>query len=1196
MYVLAENEQRVLDQVAANPLTPIALVEPLVIRANAGEVIQITFTNKLSFPAGIHCQGVEYNPNTSDGAFIGNNLYTLANPGETANYIWKPVQEGIFGFSDLGNPLAFECGSNIHGLFGALVVEAEGSTWTDSITGGPINSGKFADIHNPNFPSYREFVIIFQDEQPILDKNGNPPIEPLTGKPSHTFTISYRSEPSRNRLKFPCPNCVGEESALSSWPYGDPATPIPRAYKGDQAKFKILHAGVKETHGFHLHTHQWRIEPNDPNSSIIDAIAVGPQQSFILDILHGAGSLQGSIGDSIWHCHLYPHFDMGMWGLWRVIDKLEDGFYADGVTPRKYPDGTPIPSLRPLPGRPVPPKPTFQHPGYPLFIPGTFGRKAPKPPAPENGGAGRVPAQIELDNLPFIGEGTAYVDPIPPGTPVRFYDIVAIEVPLKLNRAGWHDPQGRILCLAEDEDAIKFGHKDPEPLVIRANAGEGIHIRFTNKLPVFLGGNAFQELTVTNECGCHVHLVKFDVLVSDGGANGWNYDSGSDAQFKLDEFGKPILDTNENPILDTPKPIHYKWYADRELRACFFHDHFFPNSHQQHGYFACCVIEPAESEYLDVKTGLPIASGTKAIIKTPYSPDFREFVLFEHDFIITFDANGNPVNPPPFPSAPDDFGTMAFNYRNEPFQFRNGADPAYVFCSYVHGDPYTPLLEAYHKDPISVRLLHGAHEEQHTFNVNCLHWKFDPDDPHSGHIQGQTLTLSEQFDVRLDPSMEGCLDTTSDLRDYLYWSGGMDDLWLGMWGIIRIHNKKVPHLFPLSDNPSTPTESGNPLPVPNKNIQPPKATDPGMPWPVGTKINKYKVVALQKDIVYNQYEDHDPHGMIFVLAEQEAGVRAGRIPVRPLVLRVNEGESLEVTLINKLNPNIVNVPQPHPGDPPLPVPAFWPMGARVSMCPQLLHYWVRGSDGSAVGFNPDSTVGPGEAITYRWWAPHEHGIGNLWSFGDLVNHRHHGLWGAIITESKGSKYLHPRTLKQIRTGTEVVISNRYIPDFREFVVFMHNGLNLYDKNHVPINDDIRLDDPEDRGEKGFNYRSEALRNRVPSLQTQVDENIPVPCPDMDEVSKAFSSSVHEDPATPVFDAYLSDPVRFRVVMPADKPRNQSFLIHGHLWPLDPMSPTTNIISCQGSISVGKPHYQSRNFIPTNSVIAVEKTGQDDSEK
>lgn len=1121
MYVLAENEAALLAQVAANPLQLVELVQPLVLRANAGDRIVVEFTNKLSRPASMNPQGVSYDVDTSDGSFAGENKDTTVKPGHTVRYTWQATHEGIFNFCDLGNPLGFEAGSNIHGLWGALVVERAGSCWTDPFSGGELKSGVYADVHHPDFPSFREYVIVFQDEVPVLNRDGQVPVD-AHGHPREVFHVNYRSEPGYNRVQAGCPECVGEETALSSWPYGDPATPVPRAYIGDPTKFRIMHAGVKETHGFHLHAHQWRLEPNDPNSNIIDAISIGPQQTFTLDILHGAGSLVGTAGDSIWHCHLYPHFDAGMWGLWRVHDVLEDGT-------RLYPDGTPIRRLVPLPDRTPPPAPTPAKPGFPFFMPGTFGHKAPKPPLGVEGG--RSPTPLEITALPYLGMGTALIDPCPRNAPVKFFDIVAIQVDLIYNRAGWHDPEGRILCLAEDEEAIKSGLKDPEPLVIRANAGDCVHVRFTNKLPSRLGGNPFQSLHTTNECGCHVHLVKFDVLVSDGGANGWNYDSGA----------------------DPGQTIHYKWYADRELRACFFHDHFFPNLHQQHGYFATLVIEPSLSSYHDPATGQPIRSGAKAIIKNPRMPDFREFAIFHHDFCLVFDKDGNPVNLPPYPDSHQDPGVMAINYRNEPFQFRQG-EPAYVFSSYVHGDPYTPLLEAYNGEPIRIRLLHGAHEEQHTFNVNGLKWKFEPDDPHSGHIQGQTITLSEQFDIRLQPGT----DPSLEMKDYLYWSGGIDDLWLGMWGIIRIHGKLAPHLFPIEDNLLKPTVAAGPLP---RRGLPPMAIDPGWPCPDGCCVRRYEVAAIQKDIPYNKHRDHDPHGLMFVLAEDEEAVLSGRKAPEPLVLRANHGDCFEVLLTNKLPAAIPD----HAGDPALPVQAPWPAGNRVSLSPQGLTYWVRGSDGATVGYNPDQTVGPGESILYRWYADNHHGGGVMWSFGDLVNHRHHGLWGAVIVEPHGSTFLDPTSQAEVKSGCAAVIANPYLPDFREFVVFIQDGLNLYDKNNQPVPGNPHLDDPEDQGEKGLNYRSEPFAHRLVGHP----ENV-------------FSSSIHGDPSTPVFRAYPGDPVVFRLLMASDKPRNHSFVLHGHIWPLEPEDPNSNVISCQGSISIGSAF----NLVPIKGAGGV----------
>ncbi len=161
MYVLKENENKVKDQVACNPFMPVDLVQPLVIRANIGDDIEVLFENRLPFATSMHIQRAEYNVQTSDGAFVGCNEDSTAPPcppGGTHVYRWSVFNEGSQFFSDLGNSLSGELGSNVHGLFGALIVEPKGSSWTDPVTGGEINSGVYADIHNPLLPSFREYA------------------------------------------------------------------------------------------------------------------------------------------------------------------------------------------------------------------------------------------------------------------------------------------------------------------------------------------------------------------------------------------------------------------------------------------------------------------------------------------------------------------------------------------------------------------------------------------------------------------------------------------------------------------------------------------------------------------------------------------------------------------------------------------------------------------------------------------------------------------------------------------------------------------------------------------------------------------------------------------------------------------------------------------------------------------------------
>ncbi|MGG1247906.1 multicopper oxidase domain-containing protein [Bacillus spizizenii] len=1134
MYVLKENEEKVKRCVAKNPFMPVDLVEPLTIRANVGDEVEILFENQLPFNTSMHIQSAEYNVQTSDGAFVGCNKDSTAPPcppGGIQVYHWEVFEEGIHIFTDLGNPLSSELGSNIHGLFGSLIVEAAGSWWTDPITGEPINSGVSADIHHPFLPSFRELAWFFHDETEVKNLAGQTPIGPHTLQPESTFPINYRSEPHRNRVNLVhhgvvCPDCDGEEVHHDSWTFGDPDTPILRAYRDDPIKIRLIHGGTKETHTFHWHVHQWQFEENDKDSDILDVQAVSPQNSYTIAVLYGSGSLHGSFGDAIIHCHLYPHFTEGMWGLHRTFNTLQDGSQC-------YPNGVPIAALQPLPDREPPPRPNAERPGFPNFIPGSFGCKAPRPPLGIEGG--RPSTELEVKQFdPRAVPGAAFTNPCPPGAPVRDFDIVLVQMPIVYNKEGWHDPQGRLYLLAEDEEDVLSGRKPPEPLTIRANAGECVRIRFTNKLPETIGGDAFQLVIRTYEAGLHVHFVKFDALSADGSNVGWNYD------------------TSVLP----GQTIHYQWFADVELKATFFHDHLFANEHQQHGVFASVLVEARGSTFLDNKTGKEIQSGTQAMIMHPYIPDFRELMLQVHDFSLLFDKDGCPLNPPPFPSSHDDPGVMGINYRNEPLQFRlkqPGCDPAYVFSSYVHGDPVTPILSTYNGDPVRIRLIQGAHEESHSFNLHRMRWHRERADLDSDIVQQQHIGIAEAFTFEFFMDGKGDFDT-------LYHFGALDDLWLGLWGLLRSYQEYIPELMPLPDQPF-PKERTKELPCPTGELPPP-ANSPGQPCETNAPVRKFEVVALQADIVYNKYGDHDPHGIVFALAEKEEDIRSGTCNPEPLILRANVGDCVEITLHNKLDPDQFHNKLIHEY-PEVPVEAPFAPSCRISMHPQLVEYDVLGSDGATVGFNPDQTVGPGECITYRWFIDQDVGACNLWDMADLRNHRHHGAFGMLITEPQGSAYLDPITRKEVNPGgQEVIISHPFIGEYREFAIIMHDGARLLDANNNLILDpqvvfadpeSDEIEDFEDQGSRGFNYRNERFSHRLAQDP---------------DVHKVFSSKVHGDPSTPIFYAYPDDPIKVRFILPADRARAHTFLIHGHKWQRSRNDLNSEVVSMKGQNIAG----------------------------
>jgi manganese oxidase len=291
---------------------------------------------------------------------------------------------------------------------------------------------------------FREFTVIYHDETKAVqafpqfndektDGAENPLAHTLHGV-RDAFGINYGiggigAEIIANRLGIGpmgnCSDCLYEEFFLSSWAVGDPAMIVDKpagaqvdkngnripnstgatrayypddpsnvhhSYLNDHVKMRVVHAGPKEHHVHHLHAHQWLRTPDSDKSSYLDSQALGPGYAFTTEIAHGgSGNLNKTVGDSIFHCHFYPHFAQGMWALWRVHDVFEAGTELNAKTglptsaARKLPDaeiaaGTPIPAIVPLPTLAMAPMPSTAFQGFPFYIPGVVGHRPPHPP------------------------------------------------------------------------------------------------------------------------------------------------------------------------------------------------------------------------------------------------------------------------------------------------------------------------------------------------------------------------------------------------------------------------------------------------------------------------------------------------------------------------------------------------------------------------------------------------------------------------------------------------------------------------------------------------------------------------------------------------------------------------------------------------------------------------------------------------
>jgi manganese oxidase len=610
---------------------------------------------------------------------------------------------------------------------------------------------------------------------------------------------------------------------------------------------------------------------------------------------------------------------------------------------------------------------------------------------------------------------------------------------------------------------------------------------------------------------------------------------------------------------------------------------------------------------------------------------FREFLLEFADFQHAYEPNDKfpdpdkVINPPgkveaglpyllkPPPDCPggfkppcpeavsaDDPGTMVINYRNEPLALRvrdpntnqqaagEAGDLAHAFRSNVDraddafdtqppfyptpnkenvqpGDPFTPLMEGYEGDRVQIRILIGAHEEGHNFSVNGVKWLFEPSDVNSGFRNSQMMGISEHFEFiipALPKTSEG------DFADFLYTAGrATDDLWNGLWGLLRAYKGARPVLKPLPSNADGKVALKDP------------ADFIGV-CPKGAPPREYHISAIRADVhlpdktlIYNSRTNqggrlHDPTAILYVRNEDldlTTGMLRKDAPIEPLVLRAAAGECISLTLYNLLPerpfdlqgfntlPMIVREFNNNQIEP----------STLVGLHPQLVYYDVTDSDGMNVGFNPIQTIKPGDQITYQWYAggleadlngdlvpvPIEFGSSNLMP-ADSIKHAHKGAIGSLIIEPAGSTWSED---PKMRSSAVISLGEQ---QFQEFVLQFQTDINFrYGLDDSAVKLLAETEDPEDSGHKAFNYRTEPMWKRF---------NYPVNKPldetrDIDFTNAVSNTQIGNDPETPVFYAKAGLATRFRVLNAGGHARNNVFALHGHVWREEPYVKSSRVI-------------------------------------
>ena len=291
---------------------------------------------------------------------------------------------------------------------------------------------------------------------------------------------------------------------------------------------------------------------------------------------------------------------------------------------------------------------------------------------PENGDAGN----FILNGLGPIN-GAPYADPsvTDDGNSSgidRRYQAAVVQTDVVLNKKGWHYPQSRFITLWEDVAPTIGNDRAPEPFFIRTATNDATELWHTNLVPNYYELDDFQVRTPTDVIGQHIHLVKFDVTSSDGGANGWNYEDGTFGPSEVRErihaitnagglFGfDPRTDFvdvdkakqkavavwknkyaypkrgnvgDDDNGLFGPPPAGQDWEGamttiqrwaidpllnwqghDRTLRTVFTHDHLGPSTHQQVGLYAGVLVEPQGSQWY-LPDGVPMYTRPMAVLR-----------------------------------------------------------------------------------------------------------------------------------------------------------------------------------------------------------------------------------------------------------------------------------------------------------------------------------------------------------------------------------------------------------------------------------------------------------------------------------------------------------------------------------------------------------------------------------------------------
>jgi len=664
-----------------------------------------------------------------------------ANQIVTTEYVryrwWVDADVGLVFWHDH----AFGATTWPHGGIGSTIVEPWGSTYHDPETGEEIRSGPVADIHGTEpfaysrNGSFRELVAQLHDTVPHtaqLVTAGNPAGLTRENAIAAGQSISFQMPSDMLEVAFPHLNggthttgggfnfraaslasrLLNNKDAsrlFDSKVHGEPATPMLRAYVGDNIVFRLLHGMQNETHTFVVSGHGYRPERYDKDSRVTNTIHIGIAERY--DLATTAGGYQGMAGDYLYYDGRTSKLSEGEWGIIRVHDELQK-------------------DLKVLPGNEG------------------FKKKVKKVLCPK-------------------------------GAPVKSFSVVAIDKALNFNantegeievdferKLLLANAAGKIFALeGEAKQAATDGHM-PHPLTLRANIGDCVKIKLTNRLKA---GNA----------SMHVNNMAFDPLTSQG------------------------INVGNNPGDQTVAPgksKNYEYYAHPgfKINGALIWDFGNLTTNLRDGMFGGIIIGPRGSVYRDPETGKDISLGNswKADVIIDKSYPENSHLSNYRDFALYFQDEDNIIGTSFMPYLQNVAGLTGVNYRLEPWLYREdeGCELGNMFtaCVAADQDPATPTLKAHAGDRVMINIF-GAHNEQNQmFNLDGHQWRRHMDQEGSDMIDTEQFGAGEYIQAFFNAG-----GTYKNPGTYLWFNARTPYQQAGQWGYFKVLPSGDRSILPL---------------------------------------------------------------------------------------------------------------------------------------------------------------------------------------------------------------------------------------------------------------------------------------------------------------------------------------------------------------------------------------------------------------